>query len=539
MSTEDEDAQRRAVEVQNQIEANRERMRRRQEREEEERKRREGKAAAEEEQWRQKKQQYAQEQQQKYDKEKELQRKKQAEQEQQLRRLQEHVGVLAPGWEPDLPTGATVAARMAAWGAKAKALQKRESARRRKEEELERQWAAVSANMEKSSSKQGISTAVEEDEKAPRQAKGKAAPAPSSPSDSSVMAGCPAAARSSRARAPIGPARAPIGPTAIADVREGAANGQEEERSTSMQSSCAAGVSAPSVAAREGADCGKGVASAESQPNRKGCQKRQSQPKKRWWSKLDGDCPISLAPLCDLPVPPFALDSQGSDNKHYFDAQFLANWLLSSCDFIDPFNRRPLTLDECEALDAHVRRHHPDEPGQASVADTFQLFHRHGHIARDSPVYTVQREATSVLQNLFRFHSLRRTDQRGHAIAHAEGSLTVVDDDDILTAGPARQSAAPAEVAPALEGGGSEAASGSGGWGHGSSRGPPPLTTEEAFPTLPGAKANAKAKAPAPKAASKAASSGRAGARGGGRGGKGAGNKYVNPSRPRGWGTPV
>merc|ERR1712151_932954 len=51
---------------------------------------------------------------------------------------------------------------------------------------------------------------------------------------------------------------------------------------------------------------------------------------------------------------------------------------------------------------------------------------------RDSPVHAVQREATAVLQHLFRFGSARRTDQRGRAVNYADGALTVVDDDDIL-----------------------------------------------------------------------------------------------------------
>jgi len=45
----------------------------------------------------------------------------------------------------------------------------------------------------------------------------------------------------------------------------------------------------------------------------------------------------------------------------------------------------------------------------------------------------MQREATAILQNLFRFQSMRHADASGHAINFREGGLAVIDDDDILT----------------------------------------------------------------------------------------------------------
>merc|ERR1740129_1669980 len=130
---------------------------------------------------------------------------------------------------------------------------------------------------------------------------------------------------------------------------------------------------------------------------------------------------------------------------HYFDARFLASYLLSSCDFIDPVNLRPLTLQECQALDAHLRQHHWDEQG-TSVGDAFELFERNVGRQDDdesASMHAVRREATAVLQHLFRFRSARRTDQRGRAIAYADSGLMVVDDDDILTSGPPAASSAP------------------------------------------------------------------------------------------------
>merc|ERR1711972_824799 len=82
-------------------------------------------------------------------------------------------------------------------------------------------------------------------------------------------------------------------------------------------------------------------------PKAKASGKKQS---KRWWHHIDSSvvCPISLSPICELPRAPFELDAQGSSASHYFDARFLANWLVSACDFIDPLSRRPLTHEECK-----------------------------------------------------------------------------------------------------------------------------------------------------------------------------------------------
>lgn len=174
--------------------------------------------------------------------------------------------------------------------------------------------------------------------------------------------------------------------------------------------------------------------------------------KKMWWHKIDGECPISLSPICELPQPPFALEPCGAAEPHYFDARFLANYLASSCDFIDPMNRRPLTREECVALDKHLHWYYPDQQF-IIVADAFDLFERNV----GSEVGTsVQREATSVLQHLFRFSSSRRTDARGRAVNYQQGGLTVVDDDDVLApdaSAPPRPSTLPsddAETFPSL-----------------------------------------------------------------------------------------
>jgi hypothetical protein len=183
-----------------------------------------------------------------------------------------------------------------------------------------------------------------------------------------------------------------------------------------------------------------------------------------WWHKLDGECPISLTAICDLPQPPFQLESCGAAEPHYFDAPVLASFLVNSCQFIDPNNRRPLTRDECVALDEHLHWYYPDQQFIV-VADAFDLFER--NVAGEVGT-SVQREATSVLQHLFRFSSSRRTDARGRAVNYQQGGLPGVDDDDVL----APDTAAPPRART------------------------PPSGDVEAFPSLP-------SDAPAPKAKAK------------------------------------
>lgn len=166
-----------------------------------------------------------------------------------------------------------------------------------------------------------------------------------------------------------------------------------------------------------------------------------------WWHKLDGECPISLTAICELPQPPFKLESCGAAEPHYFDAPVLANFLVNSCQFIDPNNRRPLTREECSALDKHLRWYYPDQQF-IIVADAFDLYERNvaGEVGTSE-----QREATSVLQHLFSFSSSRRTDARGRAVNYRQGGLTVVDDDDVPDApAPPRASTPPSDDAAAF-----------------------------------------------------------------------------------------
>jgi len=184
--------------------------------------------------------------------------------------------------------------------------------------------------------------------------------------------------------------------------------------------------------ADKGKDKGKGKGGkGDIKGGRDSKEKAQTKMRAQWWHKIEGDCPISLAPICELVVEPFALQAPGTEGWHYFDARILALYLVQACDFIDPVNRRPLLREECVALDEHVARNYNKNEQYVSVTDTYDIVQ-----LNTGGTDQHQRDAASVLQHLFRFQSSRRTDVTGRSINFQSGGLTVIDDDDILAPAP-------------------------------------------------------------------------------------------------------
>jgi len=157
----------------------------------------------------------------------------------------------------------------------------------------------------------------------------------------------------------------------------------------------------------------------------------------RWWQEtLAGEsCPISLVSMEELAHEPFGLigSSDGSSQSpnmgvwgnakecekyrssgavvHWFDGAFLASFLVSSGQFIDPVNRRPLSLGECMSLDAYIAAH---KFPAVHVADAFELSRKvaskqqtgNENGDNNSTANTaLQREAAAILRNLFSFRS--------------------------------------------------------------------------------------------------------------------------------------
>ena len=70
------------------------------------------------------------------------------------------------------------------------------------------------------------------------------------------------------------------------------------------------------------------------------------------WKQLPDSVvdPITLEPINELRVEPFKI------NQHYFDGEALAAYLVASSTFENPLDRKALTRDDCQRLDAHLVR---------------------------------------------------------------------------------------------------------------------------------------------------------------------------------------
>eukprot|EP00299_Pterocystis_sp_00344_P018982 c9453_g1_i1.p1 GENE.c9453_g1_i1~~c9453_g1_i1.p1 ORF type:complete len:264 (+),score=52.86 c9453_g1_i1:118-909(+) len=75
-----------------------------------------------------------------------------------------------------------------------------------------------------------------------------------------------------------------------------------------------------------------------------------------WWRKLKDEDPISLQPLRRLTKEPFNLPLDDS-KACWFDCGVLCDYLASTCNFTHPINRRAITLQDCQRLDAHATHH--------------------------------------------------------------------------------------------------------------------------------------------------------------------------------------
>lgn len=147
-------------------------------------------------------------------------------------------------------------------------------------------------------------------------------------------------------------------------------------------------------------------------------------------------CPISLTSLEELPVDPFGLLGttesaevpkegiwgeaaeellRANPNQviHWFDGRFLASFLVSSGQLIDPVNRRELSRGECRSLDEYICAHGCPA---VHVADAFDLANAVKTTTQaEGPaavrMAALEREAASMLRSLFDFRSVRNVPQ--------------------------------------------------------------------------------------------------------------------------------
>ena len=151
-----------------------------------------------------------------------------------------------------------------------------------------------------------------------------------------------------------------------------------------------------------------------------------------WWRSLDESIvdPISLEPIRDLDYAPFEIvsehtrvpaDTDAAPERskaealkttsttasvtHYFDGQFLANYVVSTANFINPVNRAPMDHATCTRLDTYLTMHGLPS---ARVAECFRLLalSAPGNRAVESVhARQLRQEATAVMAALFRTRS--------------------------------------------------------------------------------------------------------------------------------------
>jgi hypothetical protein len=115
-----------------------------------------------------------------------------------------------------------------------------------------------------------------------------------------------------------------------------------------------------------------------------------------WWRSLkDEDC-ISLEPLSRLKYEPFELPSS-AEKTNWFDGKVLANYLISSANFLHPVSRRPLERSEMVRLDEYLAK---NSLGKAMVVHVFDRKDDSSENAINH-VTALRREATDLLGALF------------------------------------------------------------------------------------------------------------------------------------------
>ena len=115
-----------------------------------------------------------------------------------------------------------------------------------------------------------------------------------------------------------------------------------------------------------------------------------------WWRSLREEDVISLEPLNRLKYEPFELPSS-KEKTHWFDGKVLANYLISSANFVHPVSRRPLERSEMLRLDDYISKH---SLGKAMVVHVFDRKDDSSENATNH-VTALRREATELLGALF------------------------------------------------------------------------------------------------------------------------------------------
>lgn len=186
----------------------------------------------------------------------------------------------------------------------------------------------------------------------------------------------------------------------------------------------------------------------------KTCKKKKE---KKWWKSLTDIDPITVEHISDLAYPPFGIHvatERGEPITHYFDGKYLAEYIVSTGNFLNPNNRQPLTRKTLRRLDEYLEA---NRLPRANVTDAFDLSKTIRQRGGGQHNEQARRDATVLTRNLFnwdrtsaptpgeareRHRQERRQDndrsrrqQHGYtrsrltnASLHQEGNLAVFDD---------------------------------------------------------------------------------------------------------------
>jgi hypothetical protein len=159
-----------------------------------------------------------------------------------------------------------------------------------------------------------------------------------------------------------------------------------------------------------------------------------------WWKSLGDEevDPITLEPLSTLSYAPFTLPLSDTKDAR-FDGGALAQYLVTCRNFVNPLSRAAISREQCQELDAYLKRHRLGPPRVTMEFDEAKAALEAAAQANTAEALLAQRLATAeALLRSFYTHTRTSRDARRqdtHAAASAspafqsEGGLTVMDDD--------------------------------------------------------------------------------------------------------------
>eukprot|EP00438_Fugacium_kawagutii_P032687 Skav221348 [mRNA] locus=scaffold1845:143227:156381:- [translate_table: standard] len=140
------------------------------------------------------------------------------------------------------------------------------------------------------------------------------------------------------------------------------------------------------------------------------------------WAKPDVESstlPSAMVDLDWLRVTA-AYSCTAQQRVHWFDGMFLASFLVSSGQLIDPVNRRSLSRGECKSLDEYIFAHGFPSVHVTDAFDLAKAVKSTSSGPAASRMAALEREAASMLRSLFDFRSVGSGGSSGSGDQHVQ-----------------------------------------------------------------------------------------------------------------------